>query len=350
MGIVYDKEGKEEQQFTGQRRRVASTFVNFLDAVRSRNAADLNADILEGHVSAALCHLGNISYRARPAGEPRRRSKSGLPDIGGPAAQETFERTKVHLERKQHRAGRETATRRGVGVRSESRRVCRQRGGRQAADPRISRAVRRAGDRKVVGRPKAFNSQVLHYSDVVNSGVLTRRTSQREPRAGPQPALPPANGLRMTRHSRREFLEHSIRSAAAASVAASWSAVAGRGTAEERAASRSTGPSQRLGVAIIGAGDRGANTHLPVYSKLEETEILWIVDPDETAGQKAVEQATGKQKGRCAKFARDIAARSKTRRSTSCRSPRLTIGIRWPRFGRCSRAKTSTSKNRSATT
>ena len=36
---------------------------NFLKAVRSRKYEDLNADILEGHLSSALCHLGNISYR-----------------------------------------------------------------------------------------------------------------------------------------------------------------------------------------------------------------------------------------------------------------------------------------------
>ena len=38
-------------------------FGNFIAAVRSRKAEDLNADILEGHYSAALCHLANISYR-----------------------------------------------------------------------------------------------------------------------------------------------------------------------------------------------------------------------------------------------------------------------------------------------
>ena len=31
--------------------------------VRSRKQGELNADILEGHYSSALCHLGNISYR-----------------------------------------------------------------------------------------------------------------------------------------------------------------------------------------------------------------------------------------------------------------------------------------------
>jgi predicted dehydrogenase len=38
-------------------------FGNFLAAVRSRKTADLNADILEGHYSSALCHLANVSYR-----------------------------------------------------------------------------------------------------------------------------------------------------------------------------------------------------------------------------------------------------------------------------------------------
>jgi predicted dehydrogenase len=38
-------------------------FANFIAAVRSRKVADLNADILEGHYSSALCHLANISYR-----------------------------------------------------------------------------------------------------------------------------------------------------------------------------------------------------------------------------------------------------------------------------------------------
>lgn len=31
--------------------------------MRSRKVEDLNADILEGHYSASLCHLANISYR-----------------------------------------------------------------------------------------------------------------------------------------------------------------------------------------------------------------------------------------------------------------------------------------------
>jgi predicted dehydrogenase len=38
-------------------------FRNFIRAVRSRKHSDLSADIAEGHVSAALGHLANISYR-----------------------------------------------------------------------------------------------------------------------------------------------------------------------------------------------------------------------------------------------------------------------------------------------
>ena len=36
---------------------------NFLKAVRSRKRTDLNCDILEGHISATLCHMANTSYR-----------------------------------------------------------------------------------------------------------------------------------------------------------------------------------------------------------------------------------------------------------------------------------------------
>ncbi|MCX5682995.1 MAG: gfo/Idh/MocA family oxidoreductase, partial [Planctomycetota bacterium] len=38
-------------------------FGNFIAAVKSRRKEDLNAPFLEGHYSAAICHLGNISYR-----------------------------------------------------------------------------------------------------------------------------------------------------------------------------------------------------------------------------------------------------------------------------------------------
>lgn len=38
-------------------------FGNWIDCMRSRKWQDLNADTLEGHMSTATMHLGNISYR-----------------------------------------------------------------------------------------------------------------------------------------------------------------------------------------------------------------------------------------------------------------------------------------------
>jgi predicted dehydrogenase len=38
-------------------------FANFLDAIRSGKDSDLHCDILDGHLSSALPHLANISYR-----------------------------------------------------------------------------------------------------------------------------------------------------------------------------------------------------------------------------------------------------------------------------------------------
>ena len=55
---AFDNDGKLIKKFSGS----ADHFGNFVDAVRSRKISDLNADIEEGHISSALCHLGNISY------------------------------------------------------------------------------------------------------------------------------------------------------------------------------------------------------------------------------------------------------------------------------------------------
>jgi predicted dehydrogenase len=38
-------------------------FANFIDAIRSGKDSDLTCDILDGHLSAALPHMANISYR-----------------------------------------------------------------------------------------------------------------------------------------------------------------------------------------------------------------------------------------------------------------------------------------------
>jgi predicted dehydrogenase len=57
---AYSRKGKE---VAGGGKDEKSHFENFLKAVRSRRPSDLNADVLEGHYSAVLCHLANISMR-----------------------------------------------------------------------------------------------------------------------------------------------------------------------------------------------------------------------------------------------------------------------------------------------
>jgi len=91
---AFDKDGKKVAEFKGD----GDHFANFLKAVRSRKSSDLAADIQEGHLSSALCHLGNISYRL---GE-----ELAVSDAKGKIAgykssdnnSETLERTLAHLE------------------------------------------------------------------------------------------------------------------------------------------------------------------------------------------------------------------------------------------------------------
>jgi predicted dehydrogenase len=59
--IAFDTKGNKVKEFHGAGDHLH--FDNFISAVRSRKVEDLHADILEGHLSSALCHLGNISYR-----------------------------------------------------------------------------------------------------------------------------------------------------------------------------------------------------------------------------------------------------------------------------------------------
>ncbi|MCB9891939.1 MAG: Gfo/Idh/MocA family oxidoreductase [Planctomycetes bacterium] len=58
-GTVWSNDGEKLRDFNGG----GDHFANFVQAVRSRKHSDLNSDIEEGHVSSALCHLGNVSLR-----------------------------------------------------------------------------------------------------------------------------------------------------------------------------------------------------------------------------------------------------------------------------------------------
>jgi predicted dehydrogenase len=58
-GVVRDNQGKEIKRFGGKE----DPFDNFIRALRSGKREDLNAEVLDGHLSTNICHAGNISYR-----------------------------------------------------------------------------------------------------------------------------------------------------------------------------------------------------------------------------------------------------------------------------------------------
>jgi predicted dehydrogenase len=89
--IAYDKTGKELKSWKGS----DDHFENFIKAVRSRKREDLNADVLEGHLSAAICHTGNISYRLGEKKSVDEIRAAVAPHAG---ASETVDRMVQHLE------------------------------------------------------------------------------------------------------------------------------------------------------------------------------------------------------------------------------------------------------------
>jgi predicted dehydrogenase len=96
QGAAFDLEGNMVKEFPkGENDKDDLHFQNFLKAVRSRDYKDLNADIEEGHLSSALCHLGNISYRLGSSMSPSE-AKAALGD--NKENQETFERFASHLK------------------------------------------------------------------------------------------------------------------------------------------------------------------------------------------------------------------------------------------------------------
>jgi predicted dehydrogenase len=89
--IVYDKDGKEIKTYE----EGGDHFENFIQAVLSRKVTDLHADIAEGHVSAALVHTGNITYRLGQSLSPE-----GILDAikGNSDLAESLGRMEAHLD------------------------------------------------------------------------------------------------------------------------------------------------------------------------------------------------------------------------------------------------------------
>jgi predicted dehydrogenase len=91
--FIYDRDGNQVEHPEG----LADHFGNFLKAVRTRKPEDVDAPILDGHLSSALCHMGNISYllgqqMATPAIIERLKAIKMADN-----AQDTLDRTVEHL-------------------------------------------------------------------------------------------------------------------------------------------------------------------------------------------------------------------------------------------------------------
>jgi predicted dehydrogenase len=95
-GAAFDKNGEKVADFKGG--QYAHHFANFIKGVRSRKHEDLNADILQGHLSSALCHTGNISYRLGKE-TSLEEVKARLSNLkSADKNMETLERTLAHLK------------------------------------------------------------------------------------------------------------------------------------------------------------------------------------------------------------------------------------------------------------
>jgi len=91
-GWVFDNDRKRIKQFSG--RGGEGHHENFIKAVRSHKVSDLNADIEVGHLSAALCHMANTSYRLGKKMKPDE-IKAALAD--NPEMLDSFNRMLEHL-------------------------------------------------------------------------------------------------------------------------------------------------------------------------------------------------------------------------------------------------------------
>jgi predicted dehydrogenase len=89
---AYDLKGNEIKKFNGG--VTLDHWKNFTSAVRSRKRQDLNGEVLEGHLSSALCHLANISYRL---GDLMSGSEAAERLASDKETSETFERFSHHL-------------------------------------------------------------------------------------------------------------------------------------------------------------------------------------------------------------------------------------------------------------
>jgi predicted dehydrogenase len=68
---AFDLAGNKIRSFSGRENH----FENFISTVRSGKREDLNSEIIEGHRSTNICHMGNISYRRGVTKSPEEQRK-----------------------------------------------------------------------------------------------------------------------------------------------------------------------------------------------------------------------------------------------------------------------------------
>ncbi|MDB5340474.1 MAG: hypothetical protein JWN70_6093, partial [Planctomycetaceae bacterium] len=94
---LFDPMGKLVSTFA-EKRKSENHFANFINAVRSRKREELNAEILEGHQSTALCHMGNISWRLGKEATPAQVAEQLAKLKANDNVKETLDRTVQHLQ------------------------------------------------------------------------------------------------------------------------------------------------------------------------------------------------------------------------------------------------------------
>jgi predicted dehydrogenase len=91
---AFDAEGKKLTMDVPDDGRAGNHFRNFIDAALANKPEMLNAEVLDGHLSAALGHLANVSYRLGEARGFDKDDPFGAYEDGN----EAFKRMKDHLK------------------------------------------------------------------------------------------------------------------------------------------------------------------------------------------------------------------------------------------------------------
>ena len=92
QSTAFDNSGKKIKEFIHE--GGVSSNQHFINAVRSRKEEDIRTPVLQGHLSAVLSHMGNISYRVG-----KEVSVAEVKDVinRDPEVLDALERTREHL-------------------------------------------------------------------------------------------------------------------------------------------------------------------------------------------------------------------------------------------------------------